>query len=52
MNEQKTISIAAFAVMTLFFLGAWLTAPTEEDVQKCTKATNYTAERCEWEMTR
>lgn len=39
------------------FLGAFIAviyfaAPTEEDIAECVAVTNYTAERCEWEMTR
>lgn len=26
--------------------------PSKQDIQKCVKVTNYTAKRCQWEMTR
>lgn len=26
--------------------------PTEEEIKKCMKVTNYSYERCEWEMTK
>lgn len=39
-------------VLGLFIAGLWLTAPSDADVQSCVKASNYTAERCLFELTR
>lgn len=35
------------------FIGAlWLTAPSEADIQRCAKVSNYSLERCRFELTR
>lgn len=46
--------IAVAFLVTIFTLGIlfYFVKTTEEDIAKCVAATNYTAERCEWEMTR
>lgn len=48
---MKTAALIAF-VLGLSYLGLYLTAPTQEQIDKCAETTNYTKERCEWEMTR
>jgi len=42
----------ALGIIALIILIGWLTAPTQEDIQECVKASNYTYERCEFEITR
>lgn len=39
------IALSIFAFLNILQI-------TPEDIDNCIKATNYTAERCEWEMTR
>jgi hypothetical protein len=35
-----------------FIGGLFILAPTQKDIQKCVETTNYSYERCEWEMTK
>lgn len=45
-------TILFITLIALLFAFPWLTQPTQADIEACMQATNYTAERCEWEMTR
>lgn len=39
-------------VLVGYCFSALLSPPSPEEIQMCIEVTNYTAERCEWEMTR
>lgn len=45
-------TLAVFLIMGAMFLLLSQSAATPEQVQKCVEVTNYTKERCEWELTR
>ena len=50
-DQQNKFGFALLALaVLLFFFGAWLTAPTEEDLERCVEATNYTYEQCQHKL--
>lgn len=55
-NENNQDNFVALVLVCLafaaFFLAAWATAPTEDDIKRCTEVSNYSYERCEFELTR
>lgn len=40
------------AFLALFSLVYFTSAPSAEDIKRCVETTNYTAKRCEFEITR
>ena len=45
---RLTLGITA---LTMLYIGLFFPA-NQEDIQKCYENTNYTIERCKWEITR
>lgn len=50
-NDDWAAFMILGAVLALIAF-AYFSQPSEEDVLKCVETTNYTVERCEWELTR
>ena len=50
-NEDWAAFMLLGAVLALVAF-AYFSQPSEEDILKCVETTSYTAERCEWEITR
>lgn len=49
-RDKLIIGFFAVLALTIFITGMWLTAPTEEDIQRCADTTNYTYEQCKHEL--
>ena len=49
-NILKISGIIAICLLCGFIL--FQAKPTQADIDACVDATNYTAERCKWEITR
>lgn len=50
-TRDKLIIGGAIALsLVIMVVGLWLTAPTEEDIQRCVDNTNYTYEQCKHEL--
>lgn len=52
MRNFLTFTACFLFVASLLFLGARFLEPSKEDIQDCTESTNYTHDRCLWEITR
>jgi len=54
MSEDNILRIALFAILcaTIIAVVAFIGEPTQKRVEKCVEVTNYTEERCRWEVTR
>lgn len=47
--EKIALFVIALAAMVVYFYSS---QPTDEDIQRCIKSTNYTADKCKLEITR
>ena len=51
---ENTVSICVI-ILSAFVCGfalLWAIQPTQDDIDACVAKTSYTAERCEWELSR
>ena len=53
MNQERALIWAITIIFTVsLIIGLWVTYPDDYDIQACMEATNYSAERCEFELTK
>jgi len=52
MKDRVTIWTVSAALVALFIIVLIMIAPTEEDIQRCSDAFEWTTERCRFELTR
>ena len=51
-TPADVLKIIIGVMLLVIAIGVYVGEPTQQRIEKCVEVTNYTEERCRWEVTR